>query len=77
MFYILSSADILSNFANGLYPDQVRQYIGRDSDPNCLAIRLHFRNGYFSYVRIDSSRKKRNGGVLDMFRLYRVCVMPL
>ena len=23
MFYILLSADILSNFANGLYPDQV------------------------------------------------------
>ena len=59
MFYILSSADIIFNFANGLYPDQVRQYIGRDSDPNCLAFRLHFRKGYFNHLRIDSSRKKK------------------
>ena len=50
MFYILSSADIISNFANGLYPDQARQYIRRDSDPNCLAFRLHFRKGYFNHV---------------------------
>ena len=59
MFYILSSGDMLSNFANRLYPDQVRQYIGRDSNPNCLAFRLHFRKGYFNHVRIDSSRKKK------------------
>ena len=77
MFYILSSGDMLSNFANGLYPDQVRQYIGRDSNPNCLAFRLHFRKGYFNHVRIDSSRKKRIRVVWDMFRLYRVCALPL
>ena len=59
MFYILSSADIISNFANGLSPDQARQYIRRDSDPNCLAFRLHFRKGYFNHVKKIAAAKKR------------------
>ena len=67
MFYILSSADIIFNFANGLYPDQVQQYIGRDSDPNCLAFRLHFRKGYFNHLRIDSSRKNKKKEIVEFW----------
>ena len=54
---LLSSADDLKN-VNSLDPDQVRQNVGPDLDPNHLTL-IVFLKEYFDFEKKDSRTKKK------------------
>ena len=46
---------LLITFANSLTPDQDRQNVGHDLDPNCLTLLILFLKDFFEKVNFEKS----------------------
>ena len=52
---------LLITFANSLYPDQARQNVGPDLDPNCFDTLMVFLKEFFEKVDFEKiSRRQRS-----------------